>query len=553
MRIPNISIKARIGLTMAFLALLLLVTGGLGLVGMSHSNEAYRETSHNRLPSTAHIGTAEIFAARARLALDRAAFIAGTPQVTDTIKRAQTMYDTSESEWQRFLVLPRGADEDQLAQAVQRARVEYKAALDKFAEVIAANDHDAITAGAIGLQSSYGAMSSASEALRKYQAEQAERGVARVESTFRTFRLITGLALAAGMCAALGAFVVLRRAIGRPLAEALAHFEAIATGELRRPVHVHVHDEMGQVLTGIAHMKERLAHTVQSVRSGSEAIATATRQIAAGNLDLSSRTEEQASALQQTASSMEELSGTVKQNAETVRHASELSANAAEIAGRGSEVVGRVVGTMGEINRSSSEIAEIIVLIEGIAFQTNILALNAAVEAARAGEQGRGFAVVAGEVRTLAQRSSAAAKEIKTLIEASVARAETGSELVDQAGRTMEDISLAVRQVRDLMGEIAAATEEQTRGIDQVAHAVAQMDQVTQQNAALVEEAAAAAQSLESQADGLNRTVSVFQVEGVAAAAVRPATTRSASAGPARRPASVSPAAPAGELGWEAF
>jgi methyl-accepting chemotaxis protein-1 (serine sensor receptor) len=259
------------------------------------------------------------------------------------------------------------------------------------------------------------------------------------------------------------------------------------------------------------------------VRSGSESIASATKQIAAGNVDLSSRTEEQASALQQTASSMEELTGTVRQNADNARQASTLAANASQIAGKGSAVVSQVVETMGEINRSSAKIADIISIIEGIAFQTNILALNAAVEAARAGEEGRGFAVVAGEVRSLAQRSSAAAKEIKELIDTSVLRVQTGTTLVDEAGRTMSEISGAVQRVTDIMGEIAAASEEQKNGIEQVARAVTQMDEVTQQNAALVEEAAAAAQSLEDQAAKLREVVAVFQLSDAGAHAALPA------------------------------
>jgi methyl-accepting chemotaxis protein-1 (serine sensor receptor) len=259
-------------------------------------------------------------------------------------------------------------------------------------------------------------------------------------------------------------------------------------------------------------MQASLVNTVRTVRSGSESIASATKQIAAGNIDLSSRTEEQASALQETASSMDELTGTVKQNAENARQASSLAANASDIANKGSTVVSQVVTTMGDINQSSTKIADIITIIEGIAFQTNILALNAAVEAARAGEQGRGFAVVAAEVRSLAQRSSAAAKEIKELINTSVSRVQTGTTLVGDAGRTMSEIIGAVQRVTDIMGEIAAASEEQSSGIEQVARAVTQMDEVTQQNAALVEEAAAAAQSLEDQAGALKAAVSVFQL-----------------------------------------
>jgi methyl-accepting chemotaxis protein-1 (serine sensor receptor) len=293
-------------------------------------------------------------------------------------------------------------------------------------------------------------------------------------------------------------------------------------------------------MQGLAKMQASLVGTVRSVRSGSESIASATKQIAAGNIDLSSRTEEQASALQETASSMDELTGTVKQNADNARQASSLAANASEIANKGSRVVAQVVGTMGEINQSSAKIADIITIIEGIAFQTNILALNAAVEAARAGEEGRGFAVVAGEVRSLAQRSSAAAKEIKGLIDTSVERVQSGTSLVDEAGRTMSEIIGAVQRVTDIMGEIAAASEEQSGGIDQVARAVTQMDEVTQQNAALVEEAAAAAQSLEDQAAKLRQAVAVFHLDNdspVETGSSRPAPPSGSSAAAKSRPA----------------
>jgi methyl-accepting chemotaxis protein-1 (serine sensor receptor) len=272
---------------------------------------------------------------------------------------------------------------------------------------------------------------------------------------------------------------------------------------------------MGQLLNGLAKMQRRLVDTVRTVRGGSESIATAAREIAAGNIDLSSRTEEQASALQETASSMEQLTGTVKQNADNARQASALAANASEIANKGNTVVGQVVGTMGEINDSSAKIADIIAIIEGIAFQTNILALNAAVEAARAGEEGRGFAVVAGEVRSLAQRSSSAAKEIKALIDASVERIHTGSQLVDEAGRTMHDDRRGAARDghhgRDRRG-VRRAEQRHRSGRSR-----GRADGRTQQNAALVEEAAAAAQSLDEQAARLRETAAVFRLDDDAA------------------------------------
>jgi methyl-accepting chemotaxis protein len=288
---------------------------------------------------------------------------------------------------------------------------------------------------------------------------------------------------------------------------------SIAQGDLTQVVEVGPQDNTS-MMAAMREMQNRLQRTIGEIRRSAESIASATQQIAAGNGDLSQRTEQQAASLQETAASMEELTATVKQNADNARQASGLAHNASEIATRGNDVVSRVIGTMGEINDSSRQIADIIGVIEGIAFQTNILALNAAVEAARAGEQGRGFAVVAGEVRSLAQRSATAAKEIKQLIGASVERVHNGSALVQQAGATMGEILQAVQRVTDIMGEIAAASEEQSSGISQVGRAVTQMDEVTQQNAALVEQAAAAAASLQDQAGRLRDTVSAFRVNG---------------------------------------
>ena len=547
----GITIKVRIGLTMAFLAALLLIIGVLGLTGMARANEAHHETFTNEMPSVVDIGNAELYAARERLALDRAVFLFGTPEAATTVERARLMRADSDMWWKKYDELPRDADEDRLAQDVSAKRDSLHQSLDTFAAIVTGGDQSKIGAGAKELQVKYNDLAVADDALRKLQFTQAQQGFDAAQDNFATFRLISIGAVAAGLLAALFSYMTLNRAIGRPLADALGHFDAIAAGDLRRPVAIHSRDEMGQLLEGIAKMQRSLTETVRSVRGGSESIATATRQIAAGNLDVSSRTEEQASALQETASSMEQLTGTVKQNAENGRQASSLAANASEIANRGNAVVGQVVGTMREINQSSTKIADIISIIDGIAFQTNILALNAAVEAARAGEEGRGFAVVAGEVRSLAQRSSAAAKEIKDLIDTSVERVQSGSALVDQAGRTMTEIIGAVQRVTNIMGEIAAASEEQSNGIDQVARAVTQMDQVTQQNAALVEEAAAAAQSLEDQAGKLRTAVAVFQLAGgdfgapAALAGRRSAIKRAVRKAPAAAPARAVTATPA--------
>lgn len=328
--------------------------------------------------------------------------------------------------------------------------------------------------------------------------------------------------------------------------------EVSHTLDLTRVVQVGRMDEIGHIAVACNTLLARVAAVVGDVRSASESVSVASQQIATGNIDLSARTEQQAASLEETAASMEQLTTTVKQNTDSARLASTLAAQASDISIKGNEVVGRMVGTMGEISASSTKIADITSLIEGIAFQTNILALNAAVEAARAGEQGRGFAVVASEVRSLAQRSSSAAKEIKDLIAASVTTIQEGSSQASAVGRSTDDALQAVQRVADIIGEIASASEEQGRGIEQVNQAVSQMDQVTQQNAALVEEAAAAAQSLEAQASKLNQTVSVFKVAHRAHDPIMDAAPRSAVAPTVRREtrAPSKPAAPKPQLAY---
>ena len=333
--------------------------------------------------------------------------------------------------------------------------------------------------------------------------------------------LIVSLTLMAVGCGVvLAASIVFSRSITRPLADAVKSTRAVADGDLASTVTERGRDEIGELLRSLVHMQRSLARVVVDVRQNSESVATASAQIATGNFDLSVRTEQQASALQQTAASMEQLSATVRQNSENAQQANRLAHRASEIATRGGETFGRVIETMRGINDSSREIVDIIGVIDSIAFQTNILALNAAVEAARAGDQGRGFAVVASEVRSLAQRSASAAKQIKALISASVERVEQGTTLVDETGGTMNEIVAAIRRVSEMVGEISAATSQQSKGIAQVGEAVAQMDQATQQNSALVEESAAAAESLKAQAGQLVHAVAIFRVDrqGVAVA-----------------------------------
>ena len=405
--------------------------------------------------------------------------------------------------------------------------------------------------------------------LVKINAEGSEASAANAASVVAQSRVIvlTVLGVAIGLGLLLSWWVA--RLISRPLKVAVEAAQQVAAGDLTTNIASTSRDETGDLLRALREMTASLSKVVGGVRSGTQSIATASAQIASGNMDLSSRTEEQASSLEETASSMEELTSTVKQNADNARQANQLAVAASAIAERGGAVVSQVVSTMGDIDTASRKIADIIGTIDGIAFQTNILALNAAVEAARAGEQGRGFAVVATEVRSLAQRSAAAAREIKVLIGDSVAKVDTGNQLVRQAGDTIAEVVVSVQRVTDIMGEITSASQEQSAGIEQINQAIAQMDQVTQQNAALVEQAAAAADSMQEQAGALAKSVSSFRLDGaeqvltspaaavtkaLAPATIRPATGRPVKGLPAQAPSLASartqPSA-AGE--WEEF
>jgi methyl-accepting chemotaxis protein len=347
---------------------------------------------------------------------------------------------------------------------------------------------------------------------REQQVAQANSvtGGALSKAHYIVYGMVISVLSAFFVAAVLGVFIV--RNITQPLSQAVGLARGVAGGDLSQRIELQGTNETGQLLQALKDMQTGLASVVQQVRQGSEGVANASAEIASGNNDLSARTESQASALEQTAASMEQLSATVKQNADSARQANQLALSASTVAAQGGDVVGQVVQTMQGISEASHKIADIIQVIDGIAFQTNILALNAAVEAARAGEQGRGFAVVATEVRSLAGRSAQAAREIKALISTSVTRVEQGTALVDQAGNTMQDVVASIRRVTDIMGEISAASQEQSLGVAQVGEAVTSLDQTTQQNAALVEQMAAAASSLNSQAGELVQAVATFKL-----------------------------------------
>jgi methyl-accepting chemotaxis protein len=406
---------------------------------------------------------------------------------------------------------PKGMD---LFKAVIDAREKYQVTQAAFLKMPTEGEARAATVAYLlsSVRKEQTAYMTALQAVIKYQIDAVGLANNEAKTAYRSARnMMIVLTVIASLLAGIVVLWV-TRSITTPIHEAVGMARRVADGDLTSPMRDTSSDETGQLLKALLHMSDALGRTVGVVRTGSDTIATASNEIAVGNLDLSSRTEQQASSLEETASSMEELTATVSQNAEHARQANQLVMAASEFAVKGGTVVGQVVSTMSSIKESSGKIVDIISVIDGIAFQTNILALNAAVEAARAGEQGRGFAVVASEVRNLAQRSAAAAKEIKSLIGHSVDTVNTGARLVDEAGVTMDGIVNAVQQVAEIMGQIASASAEQSSGIAQVNQAILQMDDVTQQNAALVEQAAAAAQSMREQAALLASAVGVFKL-----------------------------------------
>ena len=432
-------------------------------------------------------------------------------QLGELVQDATNLLNQAQQHYDIYYKLPQTPGMDQaLSDELEKQYSTYHATLTEMNRLLLAGKlEDMFRQNA---QKKQEGMEKSYRAWRAEQARLASEGVQQNEHDYIRILWI----LAAVMVVVLGviamSWIAMQRVLLKPLHEVMGHIRHIATGDLTHAIHAEGSNEMARLAQNVQEMQQSLVKTVSVVRDGADTIYTGAGEISIGNNDLSSRTEQQAASLEETAASMEQLTATVKQNADNARQATQLALNASGTAKKGGEVVDGVVRTMDEIAASSSKIAQITNVIDGIAFQTNILALNAAVEAARAGEQGRGFAVVAGEVRTLAQRSAQAAKEIKGLIDDSGNRVSAGSALVHEAGETMAEIVSAVTRVTDIMGEISSASDEQSRGIDQVGQAVAEMDRVTQQNASLVQESAAAAAALEEQAARLTETVAVFKV-----------------------------------------
>jgi len=456
---------------------------------------------------------------RARLSLDRVTLHPESEQAGKTLQRAEDFLKQSDAAWAEYLALPAGAEEKALAAEMTARRQAFlnEAAQPLMSALRAQDKERADQLTMTVMQSMFARLQDSATALTEFQAHSSQREFELSQANFRHQLWWTGGICALMLLLMVAGTVSLLRSILGPITSLMQHFQQIAEGDLSGRIVVQGKDEMSALMQGLQAMQDRLAQTVRAVRDGASTISVASREIAAGNLDLSRRTENQAANIEETASSLEDLTNTVRHNAENAQQSNQLARNAALIAVHGGELVGQVVNTMADIRSSSMRIADIIGVIDGIAFQTNILALNAAVEAARAGEQGRGFAVVASEVRSLAHRSADAAKDIKSLIGASVAQVDAGSALVGEAGSTMDEIVRSIQQVAGNMDEISSAGRQQEAGIGQINHAVGDLDALTQQNAALVEEAAAASQSLNEQAEGLVSAVAAFRLDGSAA------------------------------------
>ena len=519
MQLSNVTIRVRLWLGFGLLMVLMLAMAATGIGRLAQLNRQMGDVIHDKYPKTVVAGDI----------VDQLNLVARSVRNILLLKDAKQI----QSESDRITGADRATREDlaqldkMLTDAQSRALLAslnqaLAAYIDKRQKVMTMVEQG-VKEGAIDVligevRPVQSATMNAADTLIKQQQELMRAAGDEVQQNYQHARnLLLGLTMVGLLAATMIAWMI-TRSITRPLDRAVHVAETVAAGDLTSAIDSEGRDETSKLLRALKKMNDNLLDIVSQVRVSTDTITTASSEIARGNLDLSSRTEQQAASLEETASSMEQLTSTVRQNADNARQADQLAGSASTLAGRGGAMVGQVVETMGAINDSSRKIVDIISVIDGIAFQTNILALNAAVEAARAGEQGRGFAVVASEVRSLAQRSATAAREIKELIADSVARVSDGSKLVEQAGTTIDEMVHSVQRVSAVVNEISTAGQEQSSGIEQVNLAIAQMDHVTQQNAALVEQAAAAAQSLQDQASQLTRLVSVFKLDGKLAA-----------------------------------
>ncbi len=541
----NIALTRRLWLIVAAYWAALLVVIGVSGWGLQSARDSLNYVHDVRMDNSTKLAKmAELLTANRMLVLlsfqhDPAGSLVGVHDHPVTAHLEDIAKNRAEitKMWETYKAIPKSEEEARIANEAEAKRSTWLVKLGQAVAAIKAGDYSATTmANYLAASRTEGAQAvQAMDELRGYQAKQADMATQAAGERYQTSLIVFTLAILLGALPAtlLTLMLLSRMRSGFKLAN--DHAAAIASGDLSSAVPSSGGDEIGQLLAQMALMRDNLHRLIGQVRFGAESIASATSEVASGTLDLSNRTEQQASTLEETAAASEQLASTVRQNADSAQQANQLASSASNVAVQGGTVVSQVVTTMEAINHSSRKIVDIISVIDGIAFQTNILALNAAVEAARAGEQGRGFAVVAAEVRSLAQRSAEAAKEIKTLISDSVEKVGVGTDQVAKAGHTMEEIVTSIRKVADIVGEIASASREQSTGIGQINQAVTQLDSVTQQNAALVEQASAAAGSLQEQARQLADVANSFQLSAshVGAPRLAPAPTRARAPAPA--------------------